>query len=65
MERGGEGGRERAERGGKGILGRERPKGKMEFLISFQFVLIDFMNFVKLKLFLELRKFHGKFQRVR
>ena len=54
-----------AEEGREGRGPRERkgdwagsgPKGREEVLICFSFYLIDSMNFVPLKLFLELRKF--------
>ncbi len=42
-------------------LGRKRPKERREDFNCFLFILNDWMNFVLLKLLLELRKFTEKF----
>ena len=50
----------RGPREGKGDWAGSGPKGREEVLICFSFYLIDSMNFVPLKLLLELRKFTEK-----
>jgi hypothetical protein len=60
----GEGGDARPAGGEGGVGPKMAQGGWREILFVFLFVLIDAMIFVLLKLFLELRKFTGKFQRI-
>ena len=59
-------GGERSEAGlrGEGTWAGSGPKQRRRILIRFLFYLIGLMNFVLLKLFIELRKFTGNFRRV-